>query len=185
MGTPGKVKRRRSAPAGVVSTATPAAARPSRRAPATTKPKSKRQDKGRPAVPKMPALEETAKAIREASDSSGSDGEENAARDLPSLPAGVDAERLRRDLVEAVREMTEKAANPRSLIQAQMKKLEAGDLETAEGLSFLEAKNHLLLLYNLHLAFYFLLKLEGKSVEGHPVVGESMDMANLKTRACF
>lgn len=44
------------------------------------------------------------------------------------------------------------------------------DLTTAEGLSYLDAKHMLLLMYCMHILFYILLKLEGQPVKSHPVM---------------
>ncbi len=45
-----------------------------------------------------------------------------------------------------------------------------GQLATAEGVSYLEAKHLLLLHYCACLVFYFLLKAEGRPVRVHPVI---------------
>jgi U3 small nucleolar RNA-associated protein 3 len=45
-----------------------------------------------------------------------------------------------------------------------------GQLATAEGVSYLEAKHLLLLHYCACLVFYFLLKAEGRPVRDHPVI---------------
>lgn len=44
------------------------------------------------------------------------------------------------------------------------------DLTTTEGLSYLDAKHMLLLMYCMHILFYILLKLEGQPVKSHPVM---------------
>jgi len=43
-------------------------------------------------------------------------------------------------------------------------------LPTANGIGYLEAKNHLLLGYCQDIVYYLLRKAKGLSVEGHPVV---------------
>lgn len=45
-----------------------------------------------------------------------------------------------------------------------------GQLATAEGVSYLEAKHLLLLHYCIALVFYLLLKAEGRPVRDHPVI---------------
>lgn len=49
---------------------------------------------------------------------------------------------------------------------------------TAAGMSYLEMKYNLLMSYCTFLSFYLLLKLEGRPVEGHPVV---FKLAHIKT----
>jgi hypothetical protein len=50
-----------------------------------------------------------------------------------------------------------------------------GQLATAEGMSYLEAKHLLLLHYCMHLVFLLLLKAEGRPVRAHPVVGRLVE----------
>ena len=52
----------------------------------------------------------------------------------------------------------------------------AGQLATAEGVSYLEAKNLLLLSYCTHIVFYLLLKAEGRPVRTHPVIGRLLQI---------
>lgn len=44
------------------------------------------------------------------------------------------------------------------------------DLVTRDGMSYLDAKHMLLLMYSIHILFYILLKLEGQPVRDHPVM---------------
>ena len=48
--------------------------------------------------------------------------------------------------------------------------MKAGNLATADGLSYLEAKHLLLLQYCMCLVVYIMLKAEGRSVKDHPVI---------------
>jgi len=51
-----------------------------------------------------------------------------------------------------------------------------GKLATAEGVSYLETKNLLLLQYCMHLMFYLLLKSEGRPVKQHPVIARLVEI---------
>jgi len=51
-----------------------------------------------------------------------------------------------------------------------------GNLATAEGVSYLETKNLLLLQYCMHLMFYLMLKSEGKPVRHHPVISRLVEI---------
>ena len=51
-----------------------------------------------------------------------------------------------------------------------------GELATAEGVSYLEAKYLLLLHYCMHLVFYILLKAEGRPVRDHPVIARLVEI---------
>ena len=58
-----------------------------------------------------------------------------------------------------------------------------GQLATAEGLSYLEAKHLLLLHYCAALVFYVLLKAEGRPVAGHPVIARLVEIRAFLERA--
>ncbi len=60
--------------------------------------------------------------------------------------------------------------------------VKAGELATAEGLSYLEAKHLLLLAYCTHIVFYVLLKAEGAPVRAHPVVGRLLQLRTYLVR---
>jgi hypothetical protein len=64
-------------------------------------------------------------------------------------------------------------------IQPALQKAKAGEIKsTAAGMSYLEMKYNLLMSYCTFLAFYLLMKVEGKPVENHPVVYK---LAHIKT----
>ena len=52
-------------------------------------------------------------------------------------------------------------------------------LETKHGMSYLEMKYNLMIHYCQFLAFYILLKLRGRKVEGHPVIGKLLHIKTL------
>jgi U3 small nucleolar RNA-associated protein 3 len=60
--------------------------------------------------------------------------------------------------------------------------VKAGELATAEGLSYLEAKHLLLLSYCTHIVFYVLLKAEGAPVRDHPVIGRLLQLRTYLVR---
>jgi len=65
-----------------------------------------------------------------------------------------------------------------------LQEVKSGEIATAEGVSYLEAKHLLLMHYVAHLVFYLLLKAEGKSVKDHPVIARLIEIRSYleKTR---
>jgi hypothetical protein len=57
-------------------------------------------------------------------------------------------------------------------------KAKKGEIKTFKGMTYLEMKYNLLISYCTFLSFYLLLKVEGKSVEDHPVI---FKLAHIKT----
>eukprot|EP00793_Prasinoderma_coloniale_P001611 PRCOL_00003416-RA len=78
-----------------------------------------------------------------------------------------DEEALGEEAAEELRTCLEEV---RSKAEPLLAAVRAGEYATAEGLSYLEAKHMLLLSYCSNIAFYVLLRAEGKSVRRHPVV---------------
>ena len=54
--------------------------------------------------------------------------------------------------------------------------MRGGNLATAEGVSYLEAKHLLLLHYCINIVFYLLLKAEGRPVRDHPVIPRLLEL---------
>ena len=75
------------------------------------------------------------------------------------------------ELLALLEELQQGLAEVRGRVGPALQSVRAGDLGTAEGVSYLEAKHLLLLSYCTHIVFYLLLKAEGRPVRDHPVIG--------------
>ncbi|CAO2167461.1 unnamed protein product [Urochloa humidicola] len=73
-------------------------------------------------------------------------------------------------LLAALKEMKDGLDLVRSKVEAITRKVKENQLPTANGIGYLEAKNHLLLGYCQDIVYYLLRKAKGLSVDGHPVV---------------
>ncbi|KAK3157196.1 hypothetical protein QOZ80_2AG0117440 [Eleusine coracana subsp. coracana] len=73
-------------------------------------------------------------------------------------------------LLAALREMKDGLDLVRGKVEALTQKVKQNQLPTANGVGYLEAKNHLLLGYCQDIVYYLLRKAKGLSVDGHPVV---------------
>lgn len=66
--------------------------------------------------------------------------------------------------------LSQSSDNVKTKINNTLAKINEGELETSSGISYLEAKHHLLLQYCINLSFFTLLKLNGKKISEHPIV---------------
>ena len=83
------------------------------------------------------------------------------------------------ELLGLLDEFQESLADANQKIQPALEKAKNGQIKsTAAGMSYLEMKYNLLMSYCTFLAFYLLMKVEGKNVENHPVV---FKLAHIKT----
>ncbi|XP_066310492.1 uncharacterized protein [Miscanthus floridulus] len=73
-------------------------------------------------------------------------------------------------LLAALKEMKDGLDLVRGKVDAITRKVKENQLPTANGIGYLEAKNHLLLGYCQDIVYYLLRKAKGLSVDGHPVV---------------
>ncbi|CAO2838389.1 unnamed protein product [Amaranthus hypochondriacus] len=73
-------------------------------------------------------------------------------------------------LKAVLKEMKEGLDTVTNKIQALTEKVKAKQYPTADGVSYLDAKNLLLINYCQSLVYYLLRKVKGMSIEGHPVV---------------
>ncbi|KAF5455965.1 hypothetical protein F2P56_025487 [Juglans regia] len=73
-------------------------------------------------------------------------------------------------LTAVLKEMKEGLDSVRSKVEALTTKVKSNQFPTADGISYLEAKNLLLLNYCQSLVYYLLRKAKGFSIEGHPLV---------------
>lgn len=99
---------------------------------------------------------------------------EAVARDLPgasdeTLRAAVLADAP--ELLALLPDLTSSLADVRKRTAPLLAELRATpDLVTRDGMSYLDAKHLLLLMYSIHILFYILLKLDGQPVREHPVM---------------
>ena len=83
------------------------------------------------------------------------------------------------ELVGLLEEFKDSLETANQKIQPALEKAKAGFIKsTAAGMSYLEMKYNLLMSYCTFLAFYLLLKVEGKPVDNHPVIYK---LAHIKT----
>jgi U3 small nucleolar RNA-associated protein 3 len=74
------------------------------------------------------------------------------------------------ELLALLAELKESLTEVRGRIGPVLREVSSGGLATAAGLSYLEAKHLLLLQYCMCIVAYLMIKAEGKSVNGHPVL---------------
>ena len=86
--------------------------------------------------------------------------------------AGQDAP----ELAALLGELQESMSEVRNVVQPLLKQVREGGLVTERGLSFLEAKHLLLLAYCGHIVHYLLIKAEGGTIQGHPVVAQLVQL---------
>ena len=74
------------------------------------------------------------------------------------------------ELIALTKELTKTLDEITQSVEPVIAAARAGELATAEGISYLDAKHLLMLSYCINIVFYLLLKSEGRSVRDHPVV---------------
>jgi U3 small nucleolar RNA-associated protein 3 len=91
----------------------------------------------------------------------------------PSLAGSLASDVVASDapeLIALTKELTRNLDEVRCSVEPVIAAVRAGDLATAEGVSYLDAKHLLMLSYCVNIVFYLLLKAEGRPVRDHPVV---------------
>merc|ERR1711879_132266 len=76
------------------------------------------------------------------------------------------------ELLGLLKDFEGKLAELKNNVQPLLTEVVKSELPTSDGISFLEAKFHLLLNYCMNIGFYMLMKTEGKKVEDHPVISQ-------------
>ncbi|KAL2913635.1 hypothetical protein HK105_206795 [Polyrhizophydium stewartii] len=79
-------------------------------------------------------------------------------------------------------QIRDKVAEVRARLSPLIKRIKAGELETAQGVSLLEVRLHTMLGYITNLGFLSLLKLHGQSISGHPVVDRLIELRTVLER---
>ncbi len=98
---------------------------------------------------------------------------ERAPRDASKLSKQQRLEMVAADSPEVLsllEELEDKVRQVREGVRPLLEQMREHELPTDQGVSFLEAKQHLLLSYCANVAFFLLLKAEGRAVKDHPVV---------------
>ncbi|KAK9829724.1 hypothetical protein WJX72_007528 [[Myrmecia] bisecta] len=80
------------------------------------------------------------------------------------------------ELVALLADLQANLAEVRSRVGPLLKEVKEGQVATAEGVSYLEAKHLLLLNYCTNIVFYLLLKAEGRPVRDHPVISRLVEL---------
>ncbi|RLN05524.1 neuroguidin-A [Panicum miliaceum] len=88
---------------------------------------------------------------------------------MPAASAAAEANDAPK-LLAALKEMKDGLDLVRGKVEAITRKVKENQLPTANGIGYLEAKNHLLLGYCQDIVYYLLRKAKGLSVDAHPVV---------------
>lgn len=93
---------------------------------------------------------------------------ERVPRDDEARAAAVRQDAL--ELTALVGELRSVLGEVRGRLGPLLREVRSGELATAEGVSYLEAKHTLLVHYAASIVFYLLLKAEGRPVRDHPVI---------------
>ena len=106
-------------------------------------------------------------------------------KDLDSVPLEQKIQMLERDapeLIQLLHEFKDKVEVIKNQLLPLLDSIDAGQLLTKDGLSYLQVKFHLLLSYCTDIVFYLLLKVSGKPVKGHPVIDELLRLRVILTK---
>jgi len=76
------------------------------------------------------------------------------------------------ELLGLLKDFEGKLSELKNNIQPLLTEVVKNELPTSDGISFLEAKFHLLLNYCMNIGFYMLLKANGQQVQDHPVISQ-------------
>lgn len=100
-------------------------------------------------------------------------------RDLQGLDDEARAAAVRQDALELealIGDLRSVLGEVRGRLGPLLQEVKSGELATAEGVSYLEAKHTLLVHYAASLVFYLLLKAEGRPVRDHPVIARLVEI---------
>src|SRR5690606_11520412 len=80
------------------------------------------------------------------------------------------------ELIESAEELKQKIKTIQEHLHPLLSKVKSKQLATADGLSYLEVKFHLLLSYCIDIVFYMMRKAAGKPVKDHPVIKQLVEL---------
>lgn len=106
-------------------------------------------------------------------------GVEAVPRNFDALDDEARAAAVRQDALELnalVAELRSVLGEVRGRLGPLLHEVRSGEVATAEGVSYLEAKHTLLVHYAASIVFYLLLKAEGRPVKDHPVIARLVEI---------
>lgn len=80
------------------------------------------------------------------------------------------------ELIELIDDLNEKLTTVKKEVEPLLRRARQGNFATEEGISYLEAKYHLLLSYCIDIVFYLMLKASGRQVKDHPVINHLVEL---------
>lgn len=98
---------------------------------------------------------------------------EKVTRDLSGMSDEAKLEIITADspeLLQLMGDFKAKINQVRESVEPVLRRVKDGAVATDAGVSYLEAKHHLMLSYCINIAFYMMLKASGKEVKSHPVI---------------
>jgi U3 small nucleolar RNA-associated protein 3 len=121
-------------------------------------------------------------AVEEVAPKHSKSAVERVAKDLTNLTKQQKLDIVMADtpeLLGLLDELKAQVAEVRNTLAPILTAVASGKIKTTKGISFLEAKQQILLAYIADITFYLLLKAEGASVRDHPVIGQLVHIRTL------
>lgn len=80
------------------------------------------------------------------------------------------------EFIKLVKDLKAKIMDMKKQLKPLKEKIDSDEIQTSQGVSFLEVKYQLMLQYVLELAYFVHLKISGKTIEGNPVIPSLVEL---------